>query len=75
MLKPPVNSSWAPALKLKALVNERKQKILSNPIIQAGIYLDPRFRIISLNTEQQANAKQLIRSIFLSPGPGPVSKI
>lgn len=65
MLKPAVNSNWPAAKKLKALVIERKEKIYSNPIIQAGIYLDPRFRTLSLDLNQRENAKQVISSIFI----------
>lgn len=66
MLKAAVNSDWPPAQKLKKLVNERKEKIYSNPIIQAGIYLDPRFRTLTLNQNQQANAKKIINSLFMA---------
>lgn len=63
MLKPAINSSWAPVLKLKALVQDRKENMFSNPIFQAGVYFDPRFRSIPLNKSQQANAKQLISDL------------
>lgn len=64
MLSPTINSDWPPAKKLKELVNARKEKIDENPIIQAGIYLDPRFRSISLSGMKQSAAKQVIRAIF-----------
>lgn len=52
-------------MQLKAFVDDRKAKILSNPIIQAGIYLDPRFRTLTLDKAQQENGKQVIRSLFI----------
>lgn len=63
MLHPSVNSDWAPAKTLKELLNGRKEKIDENPIIKAGIYLDPRFRSISLSGIEQNAAKQVIRAI------------
>lgn len=65
MLNPAINSDWPPAKKLRELVTARKEKIDENPIIQAGIYLDPRFRTISLSGMNQNSAKQVIRAIFL----------
>lgn len=66
MLSPMIKSNWKFAEKLKDLVKARRDKIDENPIIQAGIYLDPRFRNISLNGIAQNTAKQTIRAIYLS---------
>jgi hAT family C-terminal dimerisation region len=65
MLSSEVISGWDPAQKLKSLLNGRREKIGENPIIQAGIYLDPRFRSISLSGISQNSAKQVIRAIFM----------
>lgn len=55
---------WPPAKKLRSLIESRKLKIYGNVIIQAGIYLDPRFRR-SLSYDEKVNAKNVIRSIFM----------
>jgi hypothetical protein len=52
-----------PAKKLKEYLNGRRDKILENPIVEAGIYLDPRFRNISLSGIHQNCAKQTIRAL------------
>jgi hAT family C-terminal dimerisation region len=64
MMSPAINSDWPPAKKLKELLNARREKIGENPIIHAGIYLDPRFRNFSLNGMNQNSGKQVIRAIF-----------
>lgn len=64
MLSPVMNSDWAPARTLRKLLNARKERIDENPIIKAAIYLDPRFRSISLNGMDQKEAKKVIRAIF-----------
>jgi hypothetical protein len=64
MMSPAITSDWSPAKKLKELLNARREKIGENPIIHAGIYLDPRFRSYSLNGMSQNSAKQVIRAIF-----------
>lgn len=45
MLKAGMNIFWAHIIKFKMLTKERKNKIYSNSIIQAGIYLKPHISI------------------------------
>lgn len=51
------------AMSIKQLMKGRKAKIYENPLIIAGVYLDPRFRL-SLSESEQLAAKKVIRSIF-----------
>lgn len=57
------SNAWTKAKKLKSLMDGRKDTIYNNPIIKAGIYLDPRFRR-SLSFGDQEEAKNVIRAIF-----------
>lgn len=49
--------------RLLALLNEHRVKIDSNPLVTAGIFLDPRMRK-SLTEIQQSSAKELITAVF-----------
>jgi hypothetical protein len=57
-------SSWGPAKKLIEFLNVRKTTIFGNPIVLAGMYLDPRFQR-SLTDIEAAKAKNVIRSVYV----------
>lgn len=39
------HNNWSDGKYLLALIEARRAKIYENPIIRAGVYLDPRFRV------------------------------
>lgn len=58
-----ITTKWQPAKLLLKLIQERRKVIEENPIIQAGIYLDPRVWR-SLKEEQISMAEKAIEAIF-----------
>lgn len=55
--------SWQEGKDLIKLIETRKMKIYENPIILAGIFLDPRFRTM-LSAAEKNEAKQAIRAVL-----------
>jgi hypothetical protein len=67
------NKSY-PLPRLIELLNERRQIIDANPLVIAGIYLDPRTRK-SLTNSQQNTSKQLISAVFNRLHAGSISVV
>lgn len=57
------HNNWRDGKYLLVLIEARRAKIYENPIILAGVYLDPRFRVM-LTVDERKSAKDAIKIIL-----------